>query len=459
MQSWKKYIFASDVVSLYLALVLALLARGAIHQNAIQDDSVWIAAHLFIFLPSVIFSVISLYIAGLYDAKIIYDRSKTIVLLFYAQFASAIFSVISFYVLKTELTPKLTLFFFVIISILILSITRGIIYTSISKQKKPKAIFLSERNNLLNNLNTHWAPYSLELIALRELGPLIKGPANEVTKLTPSKFQGGFLNGVSAVVYDEQLLNPSLILDLENLKQRNISTYSYNQYYEFLHKKVDLENIFIDDLMRELGERKETRAHFLVRRTLDILLALTIYPIYLLSLPFVYLGIYLQDKGEIYSKQSRIGLLGRPIWIWKIRTMTHTDQGGVLMDANKKVIENQSGNRYTKFGMFLRKSRIDELPQCINLLWGDVSFIGPRSLVLGVFNDIKNKIPNFALRLLAPQGLTGWAQVHMHYQPKTFEEELEKFAYDLYYIKHRSLFLDFSVILKTIKTVLSREGA
>jgi lipopolysaccharide/colanic/teichoic acid biosynthesis glycosyltransferase len=437
MQNWKKYILASDLLSLYLALVLALIVRGAIYTNAVQDESVWIAAHIIIFLPSVFFSIFTLYVAGLYDSKTIYDRSKTVALLFYAQFASAIFSVISFYVLKTELTPKLTLFIFVIISILILSVTRGIIFHTISKQKKPKAFFLSERGDLLQRLNTTWAPYSLELISEGQLHLVTAG---------------------TGLVYDERLLNTKLILDLENLKQQNISVYSYNQYFEFLHKKVDLENLYTDDLMRHLAERKETRAHFLVRRTLDIFLAIFIYPIYFLSLPFVYIGIYLQDGGEIYSKQNRVGWLGRQVWLWKIRTMTNTDDG-TLRSESEKNAGNKMGNRYTKFGMFLRKARVDELPQCINLLWGDVTFIGPRSLISGVVNDLKTKIPNFSLRLLAPQGLTGWAQVHMNYQPKTFEEELEKFAYDLYYIKYRSLFLDFSVILKTIKTMLSREGA
>lgn len=442
MQSWKKYILASDVISLYLALVLALLIRGAIHTNAIQDDSVWIAAHLFIFLPSVIFSIISLYVAGLYDPKIIYDRAKTVVLLFYAQFAAAIFSIISFYVLRTELTPKLTLFFFVIISIIILSLTRAIIYASISKQKKSKAFFLTERRNLLSNLNVNWGPYNIEFVS-----------PSELSSFSLNKDWGG-----GCFIYDEQLLAPTFLLSLENLKLSGVSIYSYNQYYEFIHKKIDVENVYLEDLVRELGERKETRAHFLVRRLSDMVLSFIIYPFYLFSLPFIYLGIYLQDKGEIYSRQNRVGYLGKQIWLWKIRTMTHTDNGTLRAD-NEKTEGNKMGNRYTRFGMFLRKSRIDELPQCVNLLKGDVSFIGPRALVSGVFNEMKEKIPNFELRLLAPQGLTGWAQVHMNYQPKTFEEEQEKFAYDLYYIKHRSLFLDFSIILKTIKTVLSREGA
>ncbi len=434
MQKWKKYILASDVLSLYLALVLALIVRGAIHTNAIQDDSVWLAAHIFIFLPSVLFSILALYVAGLYDAKVIYDRTKTIALLFYAQFASAIFSVISFYVLRTELTPKLTLFFFVIISIFILSLTRGIIYRSISKLKKPLAQLLTTRKELLNNVNVSWGPYNVEI-------------CDEVKSTR------------SCLIYDEKLINTELIIALEALKQKNISIYSYNQYFEFLHKKVDTENIFLDDLMRELGERRETRAHFLVRRTLDIILSLIIYPIYLFALPFARIGLYLQDKGDLYTRQDRVGHLGKQVWLYKFRTMMFTENGGVMDSAKEKLERNKLGNRYTKVGVFLRKSRIDELPQCYNLLRGDVSFIGPRALISGVVKDLKSKIPNFELRLLAPQGLTGWAQVHMNYQPKTYEEELEKFAFDLYYIKHRSLFLDFSIILKTIKTVLSREGA
>ena len=162
MQKWKKYILASDIVSLYLALVLALIVRGMVHSNAIQNEAVWLAAHIFIFLPSVLFSILSLYIAGLYDPKIIYDRSKTVVLLFYAQFATAIFTIISFYVFRTELTPKLTLFFYIIISIIILTISRSIIFNSLQKTKKPKGILLTLNNSLLEKVNVSFGPYSLE---------------------------------------------------------------------------------------------------------------------------------------------------------------------------------------------------------------------------------------------------------------------------------------------------------
>lgn len=442
MQNWKKYILISDILSLYLALVLALIVRGFFYQNAIQDQSVWLAAHIYIFLPSVLFSILALYVAGLYEAKTIYDRTKTIVLLLYAQAASAVFAVISFYILRTELTPKLTLFLFVIISILLLSFSRGIFFKLFTKIKKPIAYFLSDRENLAENLYVAWAPYQIQKVRSSEL----------VSFRENRKFK-------DVIIYDEQLLNTNLLLLLENLRQKGISVYSYNQYYEFLHKKVDIDNIYLDDLIRELGERKEGNGAYLIRRSLDILISSVIFLLYLFFLPFVKLGIYLQDKGEVYSKQNRVGFLGKNIFLWKIRTMTFTDNGVLRTSEQDKKEGNKLGNKYTKFGLFLRKVRIDELPQVINLFMGDVTLIGPRSLVFGVFDELNKKIPNFSLRLLVPQGLIGWALIHMHYNPKTFEEEKEKFAYDLYYIKHRSIFLDLSIILKTIKTILSREGA
>jgi lipopolysaccharide/colanic/teichoic acid biosynthesis glycosyltransferase len=113
----------------------------------------------------------------------------------------------------------------------------------------------------------------------------------------------------------------------------------------------------------------------------------------------------------------------------------------------------------TPFGKFLRKTRIDELPQCLNLLKGDVSLIGPRADIIGVHTDMSENVLNYKLRLTVPQGLTGWAQVHMNFPPRTHEEHRERLAYELFYIKNRSILLDISIILKTIKTLLSREGA
>lgn len=444
MQKWKKYILATDVISLYLALILAIIVRGLIHTHAQQTQAVWYAAHTLIFIPSLLFSILSLYIAGLYDAKIIFDRAKTIALLFYTQIATALFSVISFYVLRTNLTPKLTIFFYVIFSVVILSLTRSYILFKINRLPKIQAIFFGSNPELLKKIVPVYAPFIFEI--------------TDDKKILENR-EVNYVVYDEKMVYDEKILNVDNALFIESLKQRGVSVFSYNQYFEFLYKKVDFQNLFIDDLVRYVAESKETVAHYLFRRFIDIFVALLIFPFYLLSFPFVWFVIYLQDNGGVFSVQDRVSFLGRRVWVYKYRTMTSTDAGGIVNDDKYKNEKSKYGNVVTPFGKFMRKTRIDELPQCINLFRGDISLIGPRADIIGVNQDMQMHILNYQLRLLVPQGLTGWAQVHMSYPPRTHEEHRERLAYELYYIRNRSVLLDVAIILKTIKTLLSREGA
>ncbi len=443
MEKWKKYIFLSDILSLYLALILAILVRGLIHTHAQQTEAVWFAAHTFIFLPSFLFSLLALYISGLYDTKILYDRAKTLALLIYAQFATAIFSVISFYILRTSLTPKLTLFFYVIFSIILLSITRSYFFFKIQKLPKSRAIFFGKDRNLLSRIQPIYAPFIFEFFENK----------NEIE--VEIKKRKEFLY----FVYDEKILNTENSLFIEKIKSSGVSVFSYNQYYEFIFKKVDLENFYYEDFMRQIGNGKESTMHFLFRRFVDLFCGILVLPFFLISVPFIYFGIYLQDKGNIFSVQERIGFLGRKIKVYKIRTMTGDDIGRIVGENENKESHSRAGNVVTKFGKFLRKTRLDELPQFINLLNNTISFIGPRTSVVGVHDDMQAHIENFSLRLLVPQGLTGWAQVHMNFAPRTHAEHAERLAYELYYIKYRSVLLDFSIILKTIKTLISREGS
>jgi len=440
MHKWKKYIFISDILALYLALVLAVIVRGLVHTHATQNEAVWISAHTIIFFPALCFSLVALYIAGLYDPKIIYDRVKTLALLLYTQFATALFSILSFYILKTNLTPKLTIFFYVIFSVVLISLSRSYVFYSIQKLAKARAMFFGKNKNLMDKLDPNYAPFTFVYAQSRSEVEL------ELSKKT------------HYLVYEESILNVELALYIEELKNRGVSVFSYNQYYEFLFKKADFDNLYFEDLIRHVSESKETVAHFLFRRFVDIFVGVIIFPFFILSIPFVYLGIYLQDRGSIFSIQKRISFLGESVSIYKIRTMTGTDFGGVVQDDENKNEKSKLGLTVTKFGKILRKTRIDELPQCINLLRGDISLIGPRADIVGVYEDMKDKILNYKLRLLVPQGLTGWAQVHQTNPPRTEEEYKERLAYELYYVRNKSILLDISVILKTIKTILSRTG-
>ena len=157
------------------------------------------------------------------------------------------------------------------------------------------------------------------------------------------------------------------------------------------------------------------------------------------------------DKGPIIYKQIRIGLNGQNFKIYKFRSMQINSEN----DGAKWTSIND--NRITKIGKFLRLTRIDELPQLINVIRGDMSFIGPRP-ERPEFNEmLEQEIPYYQLRHLVRPGITGWAQVLYPYGASV-DDAREKLKYDLYYIKNYSVLLDFSIILKTVRIVLFGRG-
>ena len=189
--------------------------------------------------------------------------------------------------------------------------------------------------------------------------------------------------------------------------------------------------------------------YYIVKRAIDIILCLIGLVIALPIMVIVGIAIKLESKGPIIYKQERVGLEGRTFTIYKLRSM--------YIDAEKNGAQwaCKDDPRVTKVGRFIRKTRIDELPQLINILKGDMSIVGPRPerpILTYKFNE---EIPGFVNRLQVKPGLTGWAQVTGGYElsPK---EKLEK---DMYYIENQSLWLDLKIIFKTIFVVFNGDGA
>ena len=185
---------------------------------------------------------------------------------------------------------------------------------------------------------------------------------------------------------------------------------------------------------------------------MDILIA-SILSIFLIILyPLVLLAIKLDDGGPAFIFQERVGLNGSIIKTIKFRTMTRDDGG---------VIKAQKDNQPTRVGPFLRKSRLDELPQFWNIIRGDLSLIGPRPELPALVSVYEKEVPYYNIRHLIKPGLSGWAQLyhdnHPHHHADVHETRV-KLSYDLFYIKNRSLFLDLKIALKTMKTLLSRSG-
>ena len=185
-----------------------------------------------------------------------------------------------------------------------------------------------------------------------------------------------------------------------------------------------------------------------------MLIAVLLGVVCLILLPFVRLVIYLEDRGPLFVVQERVGKGGTLFTLYKFRTMTGNDSGQYQNGKTKL--------RVTHVGNFLRKSRIDELPQLWSLLVGEQSWVGPRPELPALVTDYLKTIPNYDLRHLVLPGLSGWAQIyhqaHPHHQADV-TETARKLSYDLYYIKHRSLILDIDITLKTLKALSLRLGA
>lgn len=211
---------------------------------------------------------------------------------------------------------------------------------------------------------------------------------------------------------------------------------------------MEVRTSFVRVYQQEL-ENKEIGFYSKIRRVIDFIISLLslviVIPIILITSIFI----MLESPGNPFYVQSRMGLMGKEFNLIKLRSM-RTDA-----EKNGAQWADKNDSRITKVGRFIRKTRIDELPQIFNVLKGDMSIIGPRPERQIFVEEFVKYIPDFPKRLEVKPGLTGWAQVNGGYEILP-EEKLEL---DLYYINNKSLTLDILIILKTIQIVLTGEGA
>jgi len=191
----------------------------------------------------------------------------------------------------------------------------------------------------------------------------------------------------------------------------------------------------------------------LSKRCFDIVFSLALL---LFTLPLMLLtaaAIVLDSKGPVFYRQERVGLNGRPFPVIKFRSMcADAEKDGAPQWAARR------DARVTRVGVLIRKLRIDELPQLFNVLRGEMSLVGPRPERPGFVEEFTRQIPFYAERHCVKPGITGWAQVNYPYGA-SLDDARNKFAYDLYYVKNRGMFLDLIVVFQTVRVILLADGA
>jgi exopolysaccharide biosynthesis polyprenyl glycosylphosphotransferase len=240
--------------------------------------------------------------------------------------------------------------------------------------------------------------------------------------------------------------------DLILLLERGFKIREYTQVYEELLHKVPIQFVGKDFYKYfPFSRSNETKLYIFFHRAFDIVFSTFGLLSGLLLVPFILIGNLIGNKGPLFYTQERVGRNSKPFRIIKLRTMVvNAEEHGVKW-AEK------GDKRITAFGMFLRRSRLDEIPQFLNVLKGEMSIIGPRPERPFFVNELSRIIPFYETRHIIKPGLTGWAQVNTRYG-SSIDDSLTKLQYDLYYIKHRSIFLDFSITIKTLSTILYYRG-
>ena len=259
-------------------------------------------------------------------------------------------------------------------------------------------------------------------------------------------------NNIDKIIITIDELDEHELDTLINFKVNGIDMITYKEFNEQIEQKIDITYIDKKWLLESMGfEILHNTTQQKIKRLFDIVFSIILlimtFPIMLMT------GIIIKisSKGPVFFKQKRLGLKNIEFEIIKFRSMKIHDQN----EFSKYADENDP--RVTKFGKFIRKTRIDELPQLICILKGDMSFVGPRPEWNELCYEYVEKIPYYNLRHLVKPGVTGWAQV-MYPYGISVEDAYKKLEYDLYYMKHQDIMMDLKIVFRTMKIVFFAKG-
>ena len=430
-----------DVFMLIGSLYLTL----ALRYHAIPNDGL-IHVHELPFAIIFIYSIIVFYISGLYGRGIFIARSSIPATVIRAQIINGLVAVALFYFIPSfSVTPKLTLFAYLFLSSGLLVLWRMSTYSLFSLRRKYPALVIgsgAEVDELINEMSVN---SRIGLVCMKRIDP----EAGALTILPLMENNGSSFQYVVADVN-----NPHIQALLPEIYKKYFpKTQIVDMYdlYEQAFNRIPLSRMNYAWILSHVSSVSPVMYDFL-KRAVDVFFGVIITAATGLIYPFVAIAIKIEDRGSVFIKQERTGKGGFAIQYYKFRSMQRNDSGKWVAESA------QTENKVTRVGHFIRKTRIDELPQGLAVLKGDMSLIGPRSDISGLGERLEKEIPYYSVRTIVKPGLSGWAQVNQNKPPQSVEETKVRLSYDLYYIKHRSFSLDLQIVLKTFKTLLSREG-
>lgn len=260
------------------------------------------------------------------------------------------------------------------------------------------------------------------------------------------------INEIVVAIYNPDSITPEVYSELTGLLEKGFTIKEYTQVFEEITRRVPVQFVGKDFYRYfPFSRSNQNKLYMSYHRFMDVGTAIIGLLFGAVTFPLIAIGNLLGNRGSLFYTQERVGKDGTLFKIIKYRTMVKNAEAGGIKWADK------NDSRITAFGSFLRKSRLDEIPQFVNVLRGDMSIIGPRPERAFFVKELSLIIPFYETRHTIKPGLSGWAQVNTRYG-SSVEDSLTKLQYDLYYIKHRNVFLDLNIIVKTISTVIYYRG-
>lgn len=436
-QNLKRVILiAGDIILFYFSLLLSLKLRlGPDYTHVILTQ------HIFPFSVIFMLWITVFYISNLYSmdyARNTYGFYSYVLKSFLVNF---IIAIIFFYIAYSQkgISPKtILLLYFLIFSILF--IAWRILYN----------YFIKTRAFIINTIILSDNEEAKEITAKIKENPqlgygIIDYSENDLKNL--QKFIQE--KNIKLIITSEEIRSdPALINDLYESLSLKIKFENLLNFYEEIMGKIPLsiiEKIWFLENIKNLDKP----LYNMLKRIIDEIISVIALTLTLPLFPLVILAIKLESRGPAFIIQKRSGQNGRMFNNIKFRSMTVDDDGKWPEENDKRI---------TRCGKFLRKTRIDELPQLINVIMGNLSLVGPRPDMIELYKRLASEIPYYNIRNIIKPGLTGWAQTHQEIPPHSVETTKQRLAYDFYYLKNKSLLLDLIIILKTIKTLISRTG-
>ena len=435
-------LLAGDIAVFWISLTATLFLR----YGAEGIEKTW-GLHVIPF--SIVFCVwlLVFYISGLYELRVTGEFTILLKNLFYAMLAGGIIAMALFYFVHAlTITPRINLILDVGITTILLTLWRSFFASAIRRSSKVRVLLVGSSpdiEELMTTIETY--PQLGYKIVLH-----VDTPSHHVIELIKTK-------AVDIVIAPKESQSDTILVSaVYEMLSGGIRFMDASIFYEQLLGKIPVSLISKAWFLENIAEAEK---YFFeaTKRTLDVLIALTLGVITLPLLPIVALCITIDSRGPIFLRQKRVGKMGKIYTHYKYRTMIALGPDGHA-ELNGAEWTQKGDARVTRVGSFLRSMRIDELPQLWNIFKGELSFIGPRPERPKFVESLRKEIPFYDMRHLVRPGLSGWAQINPPYYYSSLKDTYLKLQYDLFYIKNRDIGLDIAIMLKTFMVIFSRQG-